>query len=128
MPTEIHYVKNEDGGTRVPVTDGTYTTFDKPGSDISYQTEDGVFVIAFYDASDNVVTPTAGTITPEMSPISGQWQSPSDGDTTINATEVEVGLSSYTIPRFAGPAMQGRMTLAGITGASYCVAYFWRTS
>lgn len=36
---------------------------------ISTGYQSGTFVIAFYDAGGNAVTPTAGTIKPEMSPI-----------------------------------------------------------
>ena len=123
---KIYYVNDGAGQTSLPVADGILTTFDQPGSGIDINTETGVFVIAFYDAGGDPVTPTAGTVAPEMSPIDGQWHTPSSGDAVINATTVTNGSASYVIPVFTGPAREGRITLSGITGAATCQAYFWR--
>lgn len=121
-----YFVKNTGNENKIPVTDGVYSTFNQIGDDIDLGTEAGVFVIAFYDSSGDPVTPSAGTITPEMSPISGQWQSASTGDSIIDATTVQAGSATYTMPTFSGPAIEGRVTLSGILGASSAVAYFWR--
>ena len=123
---KIYYVNDGNGNRSIPITDATLTTFDKPGSDIDISTESGVFVIAFYDAGGDPVTPTGGTIIPEMSPIDGQWQRSGAGDAVINATDVIAGPATYTLPVFPGPAREGRLTFSGITGAVSAVAYFWR--
>lgn len=122
---KIYYVNN-DGDKSLPVTDGTYTTFDEPGSEVDVRTESGVFIIAFYDANGDPATPTGGTITPEMSPINGQWLAPGSGDASIDATTVIAGSATYSIPTFEGPAREGRITLSGITGVSSARAFFWR--
>lgn len=123
---KIYYVNDGAGSTSLPIGDATLTTFDQPNSNVDLSTETGVFVIAFYNAGGEVTTPTAGTITVEMSPILGQWQGPSTGDAVIDATTVIAGLSTYTMPAFSGPAIEGRLTFSGITGAVTAEAYFWR--
>lgn len=123
---KIYYVNDGVGGRQLPITDGVLTTYDQPNSDIDIGTEAGVFVIAFYGADGEPTTPSAGTITPEMSPIEGQWQSAGAGDAIIDATKVIAGSATYIIPSFSGPAREGRLTFAGIVGATSAVAYFWR--
>lgn len=108
------------GSHVLPVADGTYFT----EANMPEGFENGQLVIAFYDASDAIVTPTAGTITPQMSPIKDQWHA-SSNTPTIDAT-MAGATAAYTIPVFPGIAKQGRIILAGITGATYCRAYFWR--
>ena len=106
------------------VADGTFYT-----GEISTGFQSGVFVIAFYDASGDAVTPTAGTITPAMSPLPGQWHAPSSGDTAIDATKCKKesdGLATYVMPVFVAQAIKGKFTLAGVTGADNFVAEFWR--
>jgi hypothetical protein len=120
----IYPVFNEtDGSDILPVGDATLETRDFLNTDTF---ENGVFVIQFYNANNDPVTPTAGTIKPEMAPILGQWQEPSAGDVTIDATMVIAGVSTYTLPSFNGPAVQGRLTFSGITGAVTAKAFFWR--
>ncbi len=123
---KIYNVTDGSGSTTLPITDGVFTTFDQPGSDVDIGTETGVFVIAFYGADGKPVTPTGGNIIPEMSPLDGQWHTPSSGDAVIDATSVVAGSSTYAIPVFTGPAREGRMTLNAIAGAVTCRAYFWR--
>ncbi|MBL4632152.1 MAG: hypothetical protein JKY14_13740 [Paraglaciecola sp.] len=113
----------KDGSNVLPVANGVLVTNEMLNV-TSYGT--GVFVIAFYDANGAPVTPTAGSINPEASPIPGQWHTPSSGDATISATSVVAGSAVYAIPVFTGPVTQGRITLAGIIGATTCKAYFWR--
>lgn len=117
----------------IPVTDGTYYTSEMDNKNhgdqfLNYQTGD--FVLCFYD-SDGVtpITPTFGTITPTMSPIDNIWMEPGVGDTVIDATEVIVegdGSATFSIPVFVGGAKQGKIVLAGITGATYVKAEFRR--
>lgn len=121
MSKTTRYFVGEESGN--PVTDGVYET--ELTSD-SYQS--GTFVIAFYDAGGNAITPTGGTVKPEMSPIKGQWHEPSSGDVTIDATNVIAGVATYAMPVFVGDTERGRVTLSGITGtATTFKAYFWRT-
>jgi hypothetical protein len=105
------------------VANGTYET---EVNSLEYST--GTFIIAFYDGSGNPVTPTAGTVKPEMSPTNGQWHSPSAGDSTIDATKCIAGVATYVIPTFTGPSIKGRVILAGVTGASTFEAFFWRSN
>ena len=112
----------QDGHRMVPVSDGTYYTEDNMGEGF----ETAVFIMAFYDSSNNIVTPTGGTVRVEMKPIAGQWAGPSDGQHTIQANTIDA-VATYEIPYFKGPAYQGRIVLSGITGtAAYAEAYFWR--
>lgn len=105
----------------IPVADGVFeTTSEYMGF------EGGYFMIAFYDGLGDLVVPTAGTITPEMCPIEGQWHAPSSGADVIDATEVGFNPAVYSIPSFSGPALGGRATLSGVTGASTFTAFFWR--
>jgi len=116
----------------VPVTDGSYYTraINETGYDglLEYQTGD--FALCFYGA-DGVTpgTPTAGTITPLMSPVENIWLAPGVGDTSISATTVTVesdGIATYNLPMFIGGAIQGRIDLSGITGATFVKAQFRR--
>ena len=107
------------------VTDGVYLV----GEPISTGYQSGTFVIAFYNSAGVAVTPTAGTVKPEMSPIKGQWHEPSGGDVTIDAAKCIAGLATYAIPVFFGECEGARLTLAGITGtATTFEAHFWRYS
>lgn len=115
------YFVKSNGSDVLPITDGTLTT-----DAVSTDYETGVFVVAFYDASGDIVTPTAGTIKPEAMLIKGQWATPSSGDTTINAVDCIAGVMNYVVPVFNGPVEQGRLTFTGITGATSAKAYFWR--
>lgn len=119
----MYYVKTADGSDKLPVSNGVLYT-----GEMLNVTEfgTGVFVVAFYDANGDSVTPTAGSINPEGSPIDGQWLAPSSGDATISATDVVAGSALYSVPVFTGPVSQGRLTFAGITGASSAKAFFWR--
>ena len=121
--SQIYNVKAADGSDDLPVSNGVLYT-----SEMLNVTDfgTGVFVVAFYDADGVPVTTTAGTIVPEASPIEGQWHTPSSGDATIQASSVIAGSSLYSLPVFTGPVVQGRLTFAGIVGASFARAYFWR--
>lgn len=107
--------------TLIPVADGEYfTKLMDTGTSI------GACAIEFLDADgETVVTPTGGTITFTSSPIGEQWHEPSNGNGVINA--VDVGPTpNYTMPTFNGPVIKSKMTLNGITGATYVRAYHWR--
>ena len=89
-------------------------------------------LLTFHDSAGKLVTPTAGTVTPHMCTYydnvnkEGQWLAPSGGDLVIDATTAGKGIATYTPSFFSGPAVKGRITLAGIAGADHCRASFWR--
>ena len=118
----------EDDELLVPVTDGSSFTISMLERNKNLQTGD--FALCFYDA-DGVtpITPTAGTVQVDMSPMENVWMAPGVGDATIDATAVIVdgdGLATYTTPVFLGAAYQGRVTLTGISGATFMKAQFRR--
>lgn len=120
-------VRDNAGSDLVPIADGSYYTISTELKNDELQFQSGDFVLAFYDADGTtVVTPSGGIITPLMSPIAGQWMSPGVGDTVIAATDVIAGIAVYTIPVFVGGAIQGRVDLLGIAGATYMRAEFRR--
>lgn len=109
-----------NGSEQIPVDDGTYLTDPISRNDI-----EGVMLVAFYDSNDDIITPTAGTIKSEMSPIEGQWHL--DSEPLFDA--VDCGpIARYVIPTFKGPAIQGRVTFADLDGPdiSYAKVQFWR--
>lgn len=116
------------------LTDITDTSSVKLGTDGTFYTEiqssgfeSAIIVIAAYDSDDNIVTPTAGTATIEVSPIDGQWHSgATSGDNPIDLTQVGAS-ADYTIPLFSGPMIQSRITLSGVTGTiDHFKSYCWR--
>ena len=108
----------ESGGSEIiPVANGTYYTDSKKG-DVSLMHKRSIFFIQFYNASMVPVVPTAGTAVPEMSPFAQQWLSASNNDTA----SVSALSADYEPFIFEGPALGGRVTIAGITGAVYAKA------
>ena len=117
---QINYVKFEDS-INIPITDGEYFT-----DDLSAVHSTGVFIVAFYDVNNEIITPSAGTVDHAMSPVQGQWQESSSSPDPIDATTCGPD-ATYEVPTYLGPAIKGRIELAGIAGAEYCRAYFWRS-
>jgi len=113
------YFKNE-GEIDLPI-DGTFYT-----DEFSPDMEAGIVIIALYDANGDIVSATAGTCTPEVSPISGQWfNGVSSGDEEIDLSEAGPA-ATYSPSTFLGPQMQARITLSSVSGALYARAYLWR--
>lgn len=127
MEHNLFYLKHNNDET-IPITDGIYET-----DGIPTRFRNGQFIIVFFDANGNLVTPTAGSIKPEMATYyntlkqEGQWLVASGGDVVINASDVIAGSAEYTPPLFCGPSQKGRMRLSNIAGADHCKAFFWRT-
>lgn len=119
--SERYYFYDEDGESFIAVEDGDFFT-GFMSSDYSL----GECIIQFYDASKDPVTPTGGTITFKGAPIEGQYHDPSNDAGTIDATTVIAGDATYEMPEFNGPCIVGKMTLDGITGASFVRAFHWR--
>ena len=123
MANERWPVLAPGGGEVLSVTDGVYYTASNMGGSQADSCQ--VYVEFFTDAAGTVLaSPSAGTIKPEGSPMGQAWLAPSSG-ATINATDVKA-VGTYTPPVFAGRMQQGRVTLAGITGAVTARITFWR--
>lgn len=107
-----------NGNSLLPIADASFTTA-RMGDSYSK----GECFVAFYDADgETLVTPTAGTVTFQSAGIEGQWLDAPSG-TTIDATTVG---TAYTPPSFNSRVVRSRMTLSGITGATYVQAIHWR--
>ena len=123
MARERWPVLSPGGGEVLPVTDGVYYT--KTGMGASTADNCQVYVELFYDAAGTLLaSPTAGTIRPEGSPMGQAWLAPSSGE-VINAADVK-SFSTYTPSVFFGRMEQGRVKLAGVTGAVTARITFWR--
>lgn len=116
-----YYFSDEDGETFLPVANGS---FDMDNMSGDYST--GSCFVAFYDAQRALVRPTGGTVSFLAGAIDGQYLTP-PSNATIQATDVEVGTASYTPPEFTSIVTHSRMTLAGITGATFVRAFHWRS-
>ena len=121
---------DEEKSSLIPVTDGSYYTGSMVRGDKYIDYNDGDFAIVFL-GTDGVtpITPTAGTIVPAMATADNVYMLAGVGSTTINAAEVICeadGIATYTVPVFSGAAKVGKITLAGIVGASYAKAEFRR--
>lgn len=81
------------------------------------------FRIVFYDKDGKPVSPTAGTVKPEVMSLPGQWMTSGDDVTTLDA-KLCGGSATYTIPYFGSCGTMGRVTLSGITGAVKAMAVF----
>ena len=123
MANERWPVLAPGGGEVLPVTDGVYYTASNMGGSQADNCQ--VYVEFFTDAAGTVLaSPSAGTIKPEGSPMGQAWLAPSSG-ATINAADVKA-VGTYTPAVFSGRMEQGRVTLAGITGALTARITFWR--
>lgn len=94
----------------LPVSDATYM------ENVSFQTENAFFHVAFYDGTDETMAlqPTGGTITFDGGVYEGQWLAPSQGR-VVQAAEAGPN-ATFTVPRILGPLRRVRMMVAGITG------------
>lgn len=118
MATRYKFLTIE-GDELITITDGSFFT---ESMDLSYST--GNCAVEFLDSDgETVVTPTTGTVTFTSAPIGEQYHGPNAGDEVIDATLVDGG---YSLPQFDGPVLKSKMTLDGITGASFVRAYHWR--
>ena len=115
---ERKYFKNS--GSNILPIDGTFFT-----DPLTPDYDASVFVIALYDANNVIVTPSAGTCTVTASPIDGQFQGPSEGDSIISLTLAGAD-ASYTMPSFAGPQIKAKIVLADVAGAVSATAFMWR--
>lgn len=83
-----------------------------------------VYVEFYSNAAGTVAaTPTAGTVSLEVSPLGGVYV-PMDNATPMPAAMVAAG--GYDAPSHHGMARRGRVTFDGIVGAAYARVVFWR--
>lgn len=120
------FVVDNGGNTVVPVSAATFYTPAVTPQDAN-QYDNWQFYIEFFsDAAGTVpVTPTAGTITVNASPLGNNYLAASNTQ-VIQANTCSTPDSTYTPPAAEGMLTRGRITLAGITGAQYFRAVFWR--
>jgi hypothetical protein len=78
--------------------------------------------IKFYNAAGAQVTPGAGTVTFQLSADGVNFQDVPDG--AFNAADAY--LAGRKMPTAYGPAVKGRIALAGVTGAVYFSALMSR--
>ena len=110
------------GGEVLPVANATLYTGDMSASSAS---QCQVYVEFFSDASGLLpVTPTAGLMSAEVSPMGAGWMASSNHN-VINAADAGAA-ATYEPPYFEGRAKQCRITLSGITGALTARVTFWR--
>lgn len=111
------------GSDEIPIVNGVYMT-PKQHDDNMLELNGAMFFIAFYDELGNIVTPSAGMVKVEVSPIEGQWfTAAASPDIEAIYTGPQAEYTPYT---FDGPFVVGRITFNGIAGASYAKAFFWR--
>lgn len=121
----IYPCKLEDSAV-IPVNDGTFETESLPMFERSWLSCMGyTFRIAFYSDAEgkNIVTPSAGTVFPEMEAIEGQWHTWSEDAEAFEASLCGAA-ATYTIPSFKAPALKGRVKLEGVEGAQFFRAHF----
>ncbi len=125
----LHTVRSNDENPSdfIPVADGTYFTKYMTTQDPAMDTGMGTFEIMFYDADKKPIKPDAGgVITPEIETVPDVWHRAGEGDSQIMSDLVDPTLCLYLTPTFISTALRGRVTLEGITGATYFKAYFPR--
>lgn len=110
----INYFKNNQKRILLDVT-----------SDVFYETDllkdkmdlGEVYVEFFSDAAGTIpVTPTAGTVTVQASPLGNSYLDASNMG-TIDATTVGAEESTYTPPQVDGLIRKARVKFEGVTGA-----------
>lgn len=122
MGNERFQVKTAGGLDVLPVANATLYT---DAMNTSTSGECQVYIEFFSDAAGTIpTTPTAGTVTAQMSPMGSVWLGASNYG-TVNAADAGVN-GAYTPPCFNGRADRGRVILSGITGAVTARITFWR--
>ena len=123
MSNQLYPVLTGAGSEILPTANATLTT-ESMAANPAQNCQ--VYLEFFSDAAGTIpVTPTAGTVTVQGSPMGANWLAPSNNG-TVTANTVGNPLSTYTPPFFQGRMVQGRVTFAGITGAAFARVTFWR--
>ena len=117
------FLKSPNGSGVVPTANGAIETEDMTSITAS-RTQ--VYIEFFSDeAGTQRVTPTAGTITIEGSPLGGIFLAPACGG-VIDATTVSSPTATYDVPFFEGRIIRGKASFSGVTGAAFARVMFWR--
>lgn len=118
-------VNNGEGSVIIPVSDGDIFTPELDGGEFNYGQ---VYFEFFSDAGATIpVTPGAGTIVVQGSPMGNIFLPGADAE-TVNASDVSSPDATYFPPVFTGGVKRLKMTLSGITVATYMRATFWQTN
>lgn len=122
MPGRKYEFKTATGDTLIPVADDDFYTDNMDEIEFSR----GECFLQFYDTDGTTpITPGAGTIVFRSAGIGDQYLR--DGsNTTITATTVIAGDALYSPPSFNSIVRKSKMTLLGITGATYVRAFHMR--
>lgn len=119
-------VVDNAGNVVTPVSAATFYTPAVSPLEANQYSNWQFYIEFFSDAAGTVpVTPTAGTISVAASPLGNNYLTASNTQ-TIQATTCVTPDSTYTPPAAEGMLTRGKVTLAGITGAAYFKAVFWR--
>ena len=99
---------------------GTTSNGSTIGENMLYDFERVYVTIQFFSDSayTTKVTPTAGTVSIQGSPVPGSWLSLNNG----NFNAVDTDSNSRAMPYGWGPCNQIKVDLSGITGASHFIA------
>lgn len=117
---QAYSFRDTTGDSLIPVADGSFYTRDMSGK-FTF----GECYVAFYaEDGETLVTPSAGTVTFSSTAIAGQHLPPPE-NATLDATLCGPE-ATYTPPSFNSVVTSSRMTLSGVTGASFVKAVHWR--
>lgn len=99
---------------------GTTANGSTIGENMLYDYERVYVNIQFFNSASYTtkVTPTAGTVSIQGSPVPGSWLSLNNGD--FNAVDTDT--VSRRLPYGWGPCNQVKIILNGVTGASHFIA------
>ena len=101
------------------VADGDFISEDMSAS---YDSSQLAYIIFYSDAFITQTTPTAGTVNYTQTPDSVNFKTVEEG--AFNA--VDTYLETRLPPNSSGLAVNGKVTLAGVTGATHFTACIWR--
>lgn len=122
MADERWPVLTPAGSEVLPVANATLYTQDMNTSSAS---RCQVYVEFFSDAAGTIpVTPSAGLMSAEITPMGHGWLASSNHN-VINAADAGVS-ATYEPPYFEGRAKQGRISFSGVAGAVTARVTFWR--
>lgn len=117
-----YFYTTNTGDQLIPIADDSHET-----GLMSADYAIGNCFLQFFDA-DGVtpITPAGGTINFRSAGFDGQYLADSGGITVSAVEVVGTGDALYTPPSFDSVVVRSKMTLAGISGATFVKAYIWR--
>ena len=114
--------RDGSGNTVFATSNGNYFT-----EDLRIGVANAEIYYEFYSdaAGTTPVTPTGGTIVASGTPLGNNYLEAGQNATT-QASQVEVGDSTYTPPVLDGLVIKARVALSGIAGAAYMRATLYK--